>query len=517
MCVNANAIAETFSADIYVNLDSYVITYSGVSGNQPVKLVNAVVVSGESSPDDSNVVGIDSVFTDEGGSYSGNLHLGKNALPGVYQVFVDSENGGTSKRFVVIDESASSSYLTSLNGKLTAEEFGTYLESNSQKFGFYAEDFAGDFSFASNIIFAHKPASGYASCQDVSKAFTKATAVYNVKNSSDTSASLKSNAAILGIDYAEYEALSSESKLMLNGLLKGADYIKDTFETVYDQNLIYAEVMSADRWTVQKERILRYAQRMGYTFPTKYNSISNKDAVFQTVFREKNDITEFAGVALKLNSAIDNVYAGEQKPSAGTGSGGGGAGGGSGFVNKNPVITPTQKGTFADVSDHWAKEYIDELVEKGSISGYEDGTFKPDNTITRAEFTKIIVSVFGLSGNSISEYSDVPDGAWYSEYIAKASANGVIYGSDGMFFPNKNITRQDAALIIYRVLKLKNIETQVGDTFADFEEISDYAKDAVAGMSGIGIISGYDGNFMPNNNITRAEAATMIARTMNFI
>ena len=231
-------------------------------------------------------------------------------------------------------------------------------------------------------------------------------------------------------------------------------------------------------------------------------------------------ITSFETIISKLDAAIDKVYLEETNfnASVGTGSSGGGSrGGGFGGAsttvpNENP---PSETKTLNDIKDHWAESYINNLVKKGGISGYEDGSFKPDNTITRAEFTKIIVGVFEISGDTETKYSDVSDDTWYSEYVKKASASGIINGSDGMFLPNNNITRQDAALIIYRVLKLKNIEMNSGKSFSDDSEISEYAKDAVSKMAVIGVINGYDGKFMPKNNITRAEAVTMIARALD--
>ena len=510
MLAGASAYAAGFSASITADLDAYTVTYYGTSGDKPIKIVNAVVISGEGIPDDSNVVGIDSVFTEAGGAYSGKIYLSKNLPSGTYKAFVDSENGSASKRFIIIDEAASASYLAALNGKSTKAEFKAYLEANSEKFGIFSEDFTESFSFAADLLFAQKPSGGYASAKSVNKAFDRAAVSYEIKNSTDTAEALEKNAQLLGVDYAEYAALSQASKALLNELLKNADYEKADFSEIYEQNLIYAEIKSADRWTLQKEKILQYANRMGYTFSPKYNAILNKDTVFQTVFKEKDAIGGFGEIAIKLNSVIDKVYADEQKVAVT-------AGGGGGFVNTNPAVTPVKSGQLSDISGHWAKQYIDKLVENGGISGYEDGTFRPDNTITRAEFTKIIVSVFGISGSGQNGYSDVPSDAWYSGYIEKASANGIIYGSDGMFFPNSNITRQDAALIIYRVLKLKNIAMQAGNEFSDRDEIAEYAKNAVSEMTGAGIISGYDGNFMPRNSITRAEAATIIARAMELM
>ena len=513
MGIKVVAFAETFSSDITVDFDKWVVTYSGISGDKAVKLVNATVVSGEEIPNGTNIVGIDSVFTGENGAYSGKIYLSDDTAPGVYKAYVDSENGSASKRFIVIDETETAAYLTALNSKTTNLEFSGYLKDNSEKFGFFSEDYESGFSFAANVMFSQKPNGGYSSCLAVSKSFEKAIIIYELKNSDDISIELKNNADILGIDYQEYEGLPSESKTLLNGLLKNADYTKADFETIYEQNLIFAEIKSADRWTVQKERILKYVERMEYVFPSEYNSISNKDSVFQTVFRERNKITDFKSIKTTLDSAVKEVYKNEDSKKEVSGTVGGGGGGGA----LRPLMPVAPNNTINDIKNHWAEGYITRLIDKGAVNGYEDGTFRPGNTITRAEFTKIIVSVFSLYGESEVKYTDVSKEDWFNSYVDIASANGIILGSDGMFFPKNNITRQDAAIIIQRILKLKSVEMKTGKEFLDNNEISDYAKEAVSNMAEIGVINGFDGKFMPRNNITRAEAVTMIVRALDLI
>ncbi|MCR4718942.1 MAG: S-layer homology domain-containing protein [Firmicutes bacterium] len=531
--VSAFASVNPF-ADIVVDYDSLTIKYSGVSGSLPVRVVNAVVVQGfDTAPyynnTGTNVCGIDSVLTEEGGAYSGSIILSPTTPAGNYEVYVDSENGHASKKFIVISEAASASFLASLNGTAYKSAFSTYFETNAAYFGVVSADYSASCrSFAEGVMFAQKQRDGgYASAKAVYKAFNKAAAIFDIKTETDTDATIKYHAAILDIDYDEYSALASKSAL--NTLLKSADYEAADFGEVYEKNLIYAEIKSASNYTAQRDKISEYSARMqnlGFAFPTNFNAVVNKDAVYQELFRERNNISKFEDLAVKLSEAVDKIYSEEHNPNSvnnaggnGGGGGGGGFGGGDlgGFVNTNPAATVGQSGKLSDVSNHWANKYIDKLVKSGGISGYEDGTFKPDNTITRAEFTKIIVSVFGLSGDGGLGYGDVSEDAWYSNYIEKAAANGIIYGSDGMFFPNNNITRQDAALIIYRILAMKNITMSDGSEFSDQSSISDYAKDAVSKMSGIGIINGYEGNFMPNNNITRAEAATIIALAMDLM
>lgn len=196
-------------------------------------------------------------------------------------------------------------------------------------------------------------------------------------------------------------------------------------------------------------------------------------------------------------------------------SGGGGRGGSSsgGVYVKDTVTkdTVTAEG-FTDLSQaEWAREAIEYLTSKNIISGRGNGLFVPNDTITRAEFIKIVVMARGLSTADVScNFADVADDAWYYAYAAAAQQAGIVYGdSDGCFNPNSFISRQDMATILYRAFGLSGEGD--GSHFADYNDIADYAKEAVGVLSGRGIINGLgDGSFAPMANATRAQAAQMI-------
>ena len=199
--------------------------------------------------------------------------------------------------------------------------------------------------------------------------------------------------------------------------------------------------------------------------------------------------------------------------------------GGGGSSNKVKVNTPTnivpgQNGgneqIFDDVGkNHWAFDYISELYGKKIISGYGNGTFNPDGTVTRAEFLKMTASAFDLkqTGDEIS-FKDVSQNDWFADFIITAVQNGLALGFDGYIRPNDSITRQETAVIIARALN-KNMSEFSETSFADNGEISDYAKSAVGYLAEKGIIKGYDGNmFVPFKNLTRAEAAKILCTAL---
>ena len=103
----------------------------------------------------------------------------------------------------------------------------------------------------------------------------------------------------------------------------------------------------------------------------------------------------------------------------------------------------------SDYSEHWAKDVITEWTNYGVTAGYEDGTFKPNNSMTRAEFATVLTNVFGLTSKDAAQtFTDVKEGAWYQEAVTLASSAGIMNGAGGKFNPNTKITRQEAAVAL---------------------------------------------------------------------
>jgi len=175
-------------------------------------------------------------------------------------------------------------------------------------------------------------------------------------------------------------------------------------------------------------------------------------------------------------------------------------------------VEPGKVVNLSDIKDHWAEKTIAELVASGAIGGYPDGTFKPDQGISRAEFATIVVKAFQLPEKTGKVFEDTAN-HWAKNFIATAAANGIVSGySDTTFGPNDHITREQMAVMIVKAAKL--VESQ-GKTFVDTDKVSDWAKNAVVTASGKNIMSGYpDNTFRPKNNATRAEAATVIIKSL---
>lgn len=176
-----------------------------------------------------------------------------------------------------------------------------------------------------------------------------------------------------------------------------------------------------------------------------------------------------------------------------------------------PEVLPA---TLNDILGHWAEDAIRSLVASGAINGYSDDTFKPDNTVTRAEFAQMLVSAMEIpAANNGEVFADTED-HWGQASIAAAYVAGIIYGyGDNKFGPDDPVTREQIAAMVVRAAKLTGPDRQL--SFADNEAISEWAKEPVAIAVANGLITGYaDQTFRPGNNATRAEAAVIIFQAL---
>lgn len=176
---------------------------------------------------------------------------------------------------------------------------------------------------------------------------------------------------------------------------------------------------------------------------------------------------------------------------------------------------PEEKPTivFQDIINHWAREHINRLVTLGAISGYPDGTFQPNRTITRAEFTVVLVKAFQLAPQKGKIFADTAE-HWAKEYIATATAHGIVGGyNDRLFGPNDPITREQMAAMIVKAARLT--PTAGSLYFTDHGDISAWAINSIGTAVEHGIIKGYpDNTFKPRGHATRAEAVTVVVKAL---
>jgi len=176
--------------------------------------------------------------------------------------------------------------------------------------------------------------------------------------------------------------------------------------------------------------------------------------------------------------------------------------------------------TYPDLAGHWSKANVESMAAKHVVSGYPDGTYKPENNITRAEFANLIVKALELDVVEYNnEFNDINAADWYADVVATAYANGIIDGyPEGTFLPNKEISRLEMAAMLSKALDVEindNYYPMAAQAFGDYSDIASWGKDHMVKVYQEGLMVGMDGVFNPTGTTTRAQAATAIYRLYN--
>ena len=175
---------------------------------------------------------------------------------------------------------------------------------------------------------------------------------------------------------------------------------------------------------------------------------------------------------------------------------------------------------FSDVdTDDWYYEYVKYINEKNLMKGISETEFAPNNTVTRAMFVTVLYRMEKEPAGAKAAFADVAEGAYYEKAVGWAVKNGIVNGvSKTEFAPDNTITREQMAAIIFRYMNFKGLDMSVsenmdGASYEDFENISDYAKDAFRYACSKGIISGTSGSTLaPGESATRAQMAAIFQR-----
>ena len=375
-------------------------------------------------------------------------------------------------------------------------------------------------------IIKAKPVSGYTE-ESLAAAYLKAEGFLRAKSGSLSVEKCADEYSLyIGKDlWKKYSELSSSVKSAFDIALKNYVFKGETdTNKIYNELLFVSECISAESSAILKQTVISYFNENNVDL-TAYNNLANdtrREAAFDAVYTERTKIKTFADVKKLLEEKVA-IEAGkatdiEDKMNSGSHSGGGGGGGGTSYVSPSTNSTGNQADKFGDMTNHWAKEYALKLFEKGIINGFPDGSFQPEKNITRAEFAKMAVLALGLQPNGADIYSDVKSDSWYYSFVAAATETKLINGDGNSFLPENMITRQDAAAILARAIVYKNAALPESDKkFNDFDDIADYARAAVEGLCELGIITGDNGEFRPADSLTRAEASALFVRFCDYI
>ena len=539
LCICSNVCAADLS-NMKIDENGFTITVSGnVDGEATDKKVNMLFVL----PATSSVIHIaDTEWTEDenrnksfsfepfdmladasSGSYEFRVKLNES---GEYTTIPFSYVSATEKETIVknIDDAAKSG-LNSLI-KTTASRIGinTELYSALNDTDMVDEIISDlDLSFVANDVESLASAIGLLNSE-----LTKATicrAIIESKDSSKTLEYINDNSAFFEIDMTNYYAKLSESdksEVLLN-LSKAEDATTAEIKKTFDKEVLY-KYLAGCMWYEVEDVLAEYNEylELDTTYFDELSSSKKDDVYKELAGVVYNDVATIEYNFFEASKSIFSQNTGLSGGSSGSG-GGGYAGGGYTIVKdadkesqESVEKSETAKLPFNDIENYdWAKEAIIYMAQSGIVEGKENEKFYPADSITRAEFVKMIVSGFGIKSEVTSTDFEDTKGSWADKYVATAKENNLVYGfNEKIFGMNDKITRQDMAVIIYRAAELLNIsldETKSFKNYVDSAEITGYAADAVEKMSKAGIINGLgDGRFAPKNNATRAEAAKMI-------
>ena len=171
---------------------------------------------------------------------------------------------------------------------------------------------------------------------------------------------------------------------------------------------------------------------------------------------------------------------------------------------------------YTDTNEHWAEKEINILSANGVISGYTDGTFKPNQNMTRAELITVINRLLGNQKQNDKYVPDINIKDWYYTEIMKAIESGFVEGNaNGYVRPNDLITRQEAVVMLQRALVPIGSSVLISE-YEDFDDVANWAQKSFSTFLYKGYIKGYtDGTIKPNKNITRAEVVRIISNIIS--
>lgn len=354
--------------------------------------------------------------------------------------------------------------------------------------------------------------------------FLKISEFADIKTHDELSKWLKENYSVFGFD--KDSEVTEESEKTLTEYVKLVQNEPEFYQRIVaKENLLTKENIQKALYeaalltTISKQSDYQIINAVK-TFTSFFPIDTLSDAELATACEE------IAGNYYNSYSEVVEALTGESDDSpSGSTSGGSSSGGSSsknsgwGSVSGNLFVSQdikTDKIPYSDLNGYdWAIEAIAEMTENGILTGRENGIFAPDATITRAEMIKILLLATGREPDANAEigFSDVKPESWYAAYVATARKIGLAKGNEeGLFMPEEKVTRQDAAVLLYRAFAMQGVGEKLD--FADSVKIAPYAESAVSMLVSRGIMRGMGENqFAPLAFTTRAQAALMVYRT----
>ncbi|MBE7050430.1 MAG: hypothetical protein E7394_06610 [Ruminococcaceae bacterium] len=463
------------------------------------------------------------------GAISEELILPDTVEPGSYYLYAVSRENTVYVNVYVLDSDEAGEVLAKFNEETSASVLKSYMAQDGcmEKIGFSSEKVSAYYEdIAQYTIYARQSAYTLDTLRD---AINRSIALAKAKNGEDSSKLMSEYASSFGGTYDDYSVLDSNEKSAFSALLSVIDYQKDGVSLELNDLITIAKGRASTKtWSQLKKYLTNYKDALGINMDSTSTygklPLKNQPEVFSGMLSDIKNVTTIKEIKDSFDSSVTAVKK-KVNSNKDQGSSGGGGGGGSydkfNDITVEVIPTPSDEttavtGGYSDTHGHFSMDAVKYLSDMNIINGYGDGTFRPNNSVTRSEFAKMIATAFLVEANGSSEFSDVNKSDWYYDCITALASNGILLGDDGKFRPNEFITRQDATLVVSRVLSYLGQNFDKSEAvFTDEENIASYAKDAVSAMKNAGIVVGSNGMFYPTSDITRGEAAVIVCRALN--
>lgn len=544
--VSASATTEA-SVNAYYDAESYEITVNGTFPQSHGAITVIVSYYDEStlnSHDDITELNIGTnviQMAKWNGEGSLTLKVPTTTAVGYYIVFCGGQGLGSvaSKVFYITDINEQNAAITAFKSA-TAETVGTAITTYAVTKPIVNLDlenaiYTGNTAEVEKVFvncIAEKVAAtdgGNITLGDISVCFDKAIAIVDFNNATDKASAIATYGTLLEIstsaDSITYKSAAADLMLLQSEAVEGKILSQTDFNKAFDKGVAICVVNSSTRETV-KGNLFAYDDVLGFNAESGYASADESKLNALMAF---GSFTKAEDIKSAFETAVAENPKTQTPVGGGTLGGGGGSGGGgitgSGSNSETTVVRPSTPETttpsdgsqnvFSDIATYtWATDAITHLSKKGVLSGVGDGKFEPARNIKREEIAKILVEAFNLSDNGKAvEFGDVSKDAWHYNYVNVAYQHGIINGVDDTTFGTGSfVTREDAAVMIYRYLKSTGYQFETdGDDFNDAEDCADYAKEAIKALKNSGLVNGNgDNTFGPKDALNRAQAAVMI-------
>jgi len=538
MLVSTVAFAQIKTAD--VDSQTRIINISGTVADSNKK-VSIIITKPDVTFDDlsesnlkENTIMFYETTSDENGNYGILFRMPQGSVSGEYNVWIMGQSESRSFYYADIDElnealtamkSADAATIEAVIKKYAIDKNVFYLDTGDEYSSYMTDEQINSF-FAEALVdslaqYSDLTTENVSECFDIAMELTR----YSYGDYEKILEAINNN----------YLDLTFDSELKAEEIAKIFINIR---EVTSNQTALQTEIRTSEAIV----KVNKVTKGIMTDVLTEYNDIFNLDLDGDYAKVDKIQVNKFLcdknfENVEEIRSAFNKAVTHVKKSEKDTGNSGGSSSSGghrvvvelsepkNNVTDSNDINNPNDSGSsndsnvFIDLNDvQWAVEYINTLYSQKVISGMDGSHFAPNDNVTREQFLKMIVLAFKVNPTfNGSKFKDVEDNSWYAPYVSWGYENGIINGiSDERFGVGESITREDASVMLVRMLEKMNIMLPGGEVlFGDSEKISDYAKQAVGKLCGNEIIIGMpDGTFEPKSFLSRAQAAKIICLSM---